>query len=148
MDNPSIGFRDILLIGGPRHGTTVQLKPGNQIYVDLRSGTSYTLQTFARPMIGPLGVVNGAKAHDVLIMDGMLGGRTFAEANVRRQKVQQLIADVIVGRWFANEGYDVPIQTMPSGNGNGGGVTAQPNGPFDTLPPGGVGKGSDDDKQQ
>lgn len=112
-------FREILLIGGPRHGETIRLADGSKNYTDLRSATTYSLQTFQRATTGPLGTIVGMKAHDVLVADGMLSGRNYVEvANARRQ-VQMLIAEIIVGRWFEREGYDVDTAPVPTQTENG-----------------------------
>lgn len=124
METTPIDSRDVFLIGGPRHGQTIRLAFSTKQYVDLRSGTTYTVQMFARPTMSPLGVQSGLRAHDVLVMDGLLGGRTFSEQQARKQQVQNLIADVVVGRWFAHEGYEVTPQGTrapappPSNNGH------------------------------
>ncbi|MBM0256360.1 hypothetical protein [Micromonospora sp. 4G55] len=94
----------MLLIGGPRHGNDVPIDDTAQTFVDVASATTYTrrriLQAFPHAL-------TGKTAH-------LFAQEVLVHETVRDQVQMQLgIGDILVSRWFREEGTEVPPDQWP-----------------------------------
>ena len=109
----------MILLGGPLHGSEVNLPEGAVHWVDLRLGHTYHRDhvTFSRRDPITRRVTHLFKA-PVLVFEEV---RAIEPLPVRAAAVNQLVTDVALRMWFSehNDGIDHPIPSEPGGPSNG-----------------------------
>ncbi|MEU7174686.1 MULTISPECIES: hypothetical protein [Micromonospora] len=94
----------MLMIGGPRHGGDIPVDDATRSYVDIVSATTYHRRRFVRVFPHP---VTGQPAH------------AFAQELLVHESVpdhvhaQMGVADLLIARWFREQGTEVPLDQAP-----------------------------------
>ena len=92
------------MVGGPRHGNDIPLDDQARTFVDIVSATTYHRRRFVRVFPHP---VTGKPAH------------AFAQELLVHESVpdhvqaQMGVADLLIARWFREEGTEVPLDQIP-----------------------------------
>ena len=94
----------MLMIGGPRHGSDIPVDDATRSYVDIVSATTYHRRRFVRVFPHP---VTGQPAHafaqELLVHESVPG----------HVQAQMGVADLLIARWFREEGTEVPLDQAP-----------------------------------
>lgn len=98
----------MLLVGGPRHGNDVPMADEAQTFVDVASATTYYRRRLMRMFAHPL---TGKPAH-------VFAQEVLVHESVHDQVQLQLgIGEILVARWFREEGTEVPLEQVTGANG-------------------------------
>jgi hypothetical protein len=109
----------MILIGGPLHGSEVELPEDAKQWVDLRRGHTYHCDRVTYLERDPItGRVTRLRKVPVLVFEAV---RQIPSLQVRGVTVNQLVADVALRAWFDehNDGIDYPIPSGLGEEGNG-----------------------------